>query len=91
MFADNAPAYRKFVLRVGWCVKSPAAVQKRGAAGLADAESALRAGQAFFVTDVRSEERSPEFLRDWYRERGVEITLQEEDRCGCFAVYRVRE
>lgn len=91
LFADTAPAYRNFDLLGGWCVKSPAAVQKRGAAGLADAESALRAGQAFFVTDVRSEERSPEFLRDWYRERGVEITLQEEDRCGCFAVYRVRE
>lgn len=88
LFADTAPAYRNFDLLGGWCVKSPAAVQKRRAAGLTHAESALRTGRALFVTDARGEERSPEFLKDWYRERGVEITLQEEDRCGCFAIYR---
>jgi len=89
MFVDTSPAYRNFDLPGGWCVKSPLAAQKRRVAGLGDAQGALLAGEAFFVSDNTRQERSPEFLIPYYKEKGETVTVREVDRCGCFSVYQI--
>lgn len=89
MFADTSPAYRNFDLPGGWCVKSPIALEKRRAAGFESAQEAVLTGKAFFVTDRTKPERSPDFLIPYYREKGMEIALEETDQCGSFSVFCV--
>lgn len=89
MFSDTGPGYRNFDLAGGWCVKSPLAAKKREQAGLESAQSALLAGNAFFVADHTKPERSPDFLLAFYRQKGTEIVIEETDRCGCFTVFQI--
>ena len=89
LFSDTSPSYRNFDLPGGWCVKSPVAARKREAAGIDSAQAALLEGSAFFVTDHTREERKPDFLIGYYKEKGVDVTLQQEDICGSFSIYRI--
>lgn len=89
LFSDISPKYRNFDLAGGWCSKSPLAEEKRKAAGFENAKDGLLSGAAYFVTDGRKMERSPEFLTAWYREKGEEIVLEEADRCGYFSIFRI--
>ncbi len=70
-------------------MKSPVAARKREAAGIDSAQAALLEGSAFFVTDHTREERKPDFLIGYYKEKGVDVTLQQEDICGSFSIYRI--
>ncbi len=91
LFSDTSTAYRNFDLLGGWCVKSPAAAEKRKRAGLEDARTALLSGKAYFVSDHTKEERNPDFLTAYYREMGTDILVRQEDTCGSFSIYKIVE
>ncbi len=91
LFSDTSPAFRNFDLLGGWCVKSPAAAEKRERAGIGNAQAALLKGSAYFVTDHTKEERKPDFLIGYYKEKGMDVALQQEDVCGSFSIYRILE
>lgn len=91
LFADCSSEYRNFDLLGGWCAKSPIAAQKRAVMGFENAAEGLLSGQAFFVAEAEKQERSPEFLISWYREKGKEIALEEIDQCGSFYIFGVTE
>lgn len=90
LFSDTSPAYRNFDLPGGWCVKSPLALQKRRAAGFESAAEGILAGKAFFAADNTKEERSPDFLVSFFREKGTEVRMRETDRCGDFSVFGIQ-
>lgn len=90
LFSDISPAYRNFDLAGGWSVKSPLAEEKRDRAGIETMEKALLTPTVFFVADAEKKERNPSFLVPYYRDRDVEITIEEADRCGSFAIYRLK-
>ena len=90
LFSNTSSAYRNFDLAGGWSVKSPLAEEKRGRASVETMEKALLTPTVFFVADAKKEERNPSFLVPYYRDRDVEITIEEADRCGSFAIYRLK-
>lgn len=91
LFSGTSTAYRNFDLLGGWCVKSPAAAEKRKRAGFENAGEALLSGKAYFVSDHTKEERNPDFLTAYYREMGTDILVRQEDTCGSFSIYRIVE
>lgn len=91
LFSDVSPDYRNFDLAGGWCSKSPLAEKKRKVMGFENAKDGLLSGKAMFVAAAENPERSPEFLVSWYQEKGKEIALEETDRCGSFAIFRIIE
>ncbi len=71
------------------CEKPGGCQEAKGSGGIDSAQAAPFGRQCIFVTDHTRKERKPDFLIGYYKEKGVDVTLQQEDICGSFSIYRI--